>query len=281
MKDAIAKAQRPPNITPRQWLGVKQLLYAIAFHYPNPCPSQETLAKRRMGGLGIRTVQRYTQLALQAGLITVVPNSGMRTRNARSYTHSYHIKLAGLRPAKLAYKESTHTDVWLLSHRSSTKTCGDQAPNSAPPAPTEEEENLMAYADEVKRANEAPKLMKRKPMTIRGAHGIVAYFDEQWWARVVHAYPHMRTVRVYESVPAAVSYIKTNFKHRSDSEIREIVDEFMAAAVRESAGIKPGQSAWLRFTGWWGRQPRQGVTQNSDALAAFLAEHEAERDTKP
>jgi len=62
---------RPDGISPRLWHGVKPILVELAWHMPDPFPSEARLA--RLTDYSVRSVKRYIKAAKDAGLITVEP----------------------------------------------------------------------------------------------------------------------------------------------------------------------------------------------------------------
>jgi hypothetical protein len=86
------------------------------------------------------------------------------------------------------------------------------------------------------------------------ARRLTAYFADQW---EIHG---RDDVRPLEAIGEVTGYIRTTFltpaagKRYTEDEVRAFIDQFMLAVVRRQVQMKEGQSAWRRFTGWWGRR---------------------------
>jgi hypothetical protein len=85
------------------------------------------------------------------------------------------------------------------------------------------------------------------------------HFLNEWENRVAQEVPRLRNVRPAESIKSIVGYIRTTFlapaagRVYTEEEVRSYIDGFIEAVRRSAVTIKPTQSAFMRFTGWWGR----------------------------
>ena len=86
-------------------------------------------------------------------------------------------------------------------------------------------------------------------------------------------------VRVSESTKEVTGYIRSTFlspaagRKYTPDEVKVFIDEFMQLVYKQHLRMKPGQSAWRRFTGWWGRRPVQ-IDRTTDR------ERQAEEDRR-
>ena len=278
----------PRGLSARDWVQVHYLLMIIANHYPHACPGQIVLASYM--GCSVRTVQRYTRLAVKAGLLEVVPDSGLPEEyHSQFRTNTYVLRyLPRTTPVSPGPDDTSVVQ--------SPSTYGTSTTEVQNPSGSElEEENGAAPSAQPKLADVIPlrprgevvpsddigteTFDEPKERSVPGrreppARRIVRYFEEAW-ATAVAARPEFAKIKALE-VGAAVGYVQTTFlrpasgKPRSEEEVEKMIDAFIAAVRMESARIKPGQSAWQRFTGWWGRQKSPpGVHDYSDAYERY------------
>jgi hypothetical protein len=84
------------------------------------------------------------------------------------------------------------------------------------------------------------------------------YFADRWLS-LVDELPQFDSIRLWESKGAVTGYVNAVFlrpeagRAYSYDEVTDYFDGFVAAVRSERVLIKSGQSAWMRFTGWWGR----------------------------
>ena len=270
--EAIKRMERPESITPTNWNRVKQLLWIIARRYPKAYPGQETLAKEM--DLSVRTVQRLVRMAKDAKLLTVWADAGLKSRaNSISKTNWYHItellehddKMTSSNDDRMTFKETggpkvppvqqtapsvqkTSSSAPLGGAPSSGRTT---LPGMVPKAEKERTEALLPperYIEGRSRSKD-PDLARR----------VAGYFLDQWNDKVVFHYPGLRERRAMESLRQTMSYLNATFfyppggRQYTEDEVRGLIDEFMEALYRSTANLKPTQSAFMCFCGWWGR----------------------------
>jgi hypothetical protein len=105
-----------------------------------------------------------------------------------------------------------------------------------------------------------PKYIKRPPRATDPdpARRMARYFGESWMA-MVDGRPEFNDTRPWESKGATVGYLNKVFfkpeygKAYTEAEVRAYIDRFIEGVRTGYTIIKRGQSAWMRFTGWWGR----------------------------
>ena len=259
--------EKPPTLSQRQWVGVQRFLEKIAGWYPNVYPGQERLARQM--GVSVRAIQRYVRWAQEAGLLTVIPDAGV---GATSRTNVYHItelldhddKLAGTlttdcRPIP------TVTYVTAVQVREppvqkpaasdpSVRLGGDAAAQTTmTPVDKSRAEEIAAAAGD-RRATKRP--LARDPDPSRR---LTNHFLQEWENKVAMEIPRLRNIRPAESISATNGYIRSTFLHPkagrvyTEAEVREFIDQFIESVRRSQTTIKPNQSAFMRFTGWWGR----------------------------
>jgi hypothetical protein len=283
--------QRPLSITPRQWVGVRAFLYIIARGYPRPYKSEITIATEM--GVHISSVKRYVSLAKAAGVLTVTPNAGTKSRGNPRRTNLYHLvydtEMSPTVGLKLSPKSQGIPRYPLRTTKGPTDLTTSGPSNRAGKAATTKIRKIpgMDAGEAISAANDRG-YAKRRPR--RGdtdpARNLVAYFLDRWEDAVTLS-PSLATMRGPESRGEMTGYIRKVFiaptagRSYSEEEVRGFIDDFMKAAVRRTAGIKHAddQSAWRRFTGWWGRRP----SHPDSGLAArqFFEEQQAKRLTEP
>jgi len=63
-----------------------------------------------------------------------------------------------------------------------------------------------------------------------------------------------KDVRPIETIKQCRPYLKAHFDNHEEPEVRKMMEEFIHAVRKRDVVIKEGQSAWMCFTGAWGRQ---------------------------
>jgi hypothetical protein len=137
-------------------------------------------------------------------------------------------------------------------------------------APRPDPDKILIPIDSKKRAR------KRKPKPPPEWWRLVEYFVVVWQQMVLD-HPQWKDVRPLESygesekelraaLGHAHSYIESHFANKTELEIRQMMNEFVIAVSKRDVTVKPGQSAWMCFTGAWGRQ-RRVIT--GDRYAAY------------
>jgi len=262
---------------------------AIAEHYPKPYPSQGRLAEG--GGCDVRSIRRYQALCQDLGLLHVTVDAGAKGKGRTwSKTHRYHIitqdKLSGMCEDNLSYKEPK---VHYVHHRLDA-SLSSSAKKKAPPRPPSAGSNviLMRRDQEPTRqvSKKAPATPKAADLLTPGASRrgqrrvpakkqrwqvLAEYFSASWLDLIAHPdNKDLREVRDVENQAQCRSYINARFAERSDTEVRAMIDEFMRAVSQRVVKIKSGQSAWLCFTGAWGRNRQADHTVANKALREYV-----------
>jgi hypothetical protein len=122
------------------------------------------------------------------------------------------------------------------------------------PAETDDEfrQRVLAGAGE-KRIAKRPRAVDRDPARA------TANFYADRWMDMVEEHSEFASLRPWESKGATTGYLNKVFFHPesgrtySTEEVEAMIVSFVDAVVTTRVIIKPGQSAWRRFTGWWGR----------------------------
>jgi hypothetical protein len=278
--EAIRGMEKPASWSDRKWVGVERFLWAIARRYPEAYPSQETLAAQLH--VSVNTIQNYVRWAKEAGLLVVWYDAGVSRRGNPSKTSQYHIAVllpellvdaptnGGAVPPTNGGKETGDTDVSPISkqHPSGEKssTSHHRVVRAARAARTSVEgvekpqgRGKKVTASEVL-AGMQPKYIKRPPRATDPdpARRMARYFGESWMA-MVDGRPEFNDTRPWESKGATVGYLNTVFfkpeygKAYTEVEVRAYIDRFIEGVRTGYTIVKRGQSAWMRFTGWWGR----------------------------
>jgi hypothetical protein len=254
----------------------------IAKHYPKAMPSVATIGAEAK--LSARQVQRILRIAEAAGLLFITHDGGCG-RHRISKTSRYH--LASLR-GDISGEEMSHEGSPSENYSSSmsspprsnkrphcvrsvaaaTKETYEEPSRSVDDVALEEPEPVVwSLPDAVALANEygrrERKLFQREPRWT-SATSLVRYFAFGWKEFVNH-HPMYADHRPFDSRGEAGKYLKDTFLAPTDGmvyteeQVKEIIDEWFLGLVNLRNRIKPGQSAWRRFTATW--QPPGGVSQ--------------------
>lgn len=274
----------PVGVSARQWRGVRALLIAIARHYPRPYPSQATLAKET--GYDARSIRRYVAKAQEAGLLQVRPDEGRRGKNNNwSKTNRYLINPAlieanlsstgedrlsskpyGLRPSGIELRSTPSDEGESLSVNAARLDPSDRERQvGEPPSPPRpEKRRRQPTVDEILPAGANRRQQPRKSKPVRVIPWAVAteHFCRTWQEMIetLPANDRLRQVRPVETRGHCRSYFDSTFfgpkatTPKTTAEVCELIDQFVALALRGMIRFKPDQSAWMAFTGAWGRK---------------------------
>jgi hypothetical protein len=93
------------------------------------------------------------------------------------------------------------------------------------------------------------------------------HFVIEWTAMIEHTKrdDHLRDVRLLDSLRHCQRYLNAHFlgpnalTPTDEAKVRELIGHFIEDAYRGRVRIKDGQSAWMAFTGAWGRENRSYI----------------------
>lgn len=295
---AVEAMTCPDGMTRVTWASVHLVLEVIAQSYPKAFPSQRRISERT--GIPLRSVRRYVALAVAAGLLAVEADAGAPGKRGNpSRTNRYWVKLAPSDEAKLD-PEKSHYSYGVVPVTPSQETsslvpssCSPSGLASPPPStpPRSTVVSMREYEEERSRdvgPPAAPPLRskqrrrpaaseivgdidsqrrrkKRPPKPPPQSRRLAEYFAVIWQQMQMETGRHKDT-RGLESIGQAKTYIEAHFKDRSELEVRQMMNEFVIAVRKRHITVKPGQSAWMCFTGAWGRQRH---VQVADPYAAY------------
>lgn len=74
------------------------------------------------------------------------------------------------------------------------------------------------------------------------------------WEQMQRSTGRHKDTRGLENYRMVKRYWQVHFKNRSELEVRKMMEEFVIAVAKRDITVKDGQSAWMCFTGAWGRQ---------------------------
>ena len=278
-KQAVETLERPEGISVCKWRGVLALLRAIAEFYPNPYPSQQTLAEKT--GYDVRSIRRYVALAKANGLLLVKADAGRKgINNSWSKTNRYLItiedSLRGMSEDRKPSKpsgyyvpcgeelRSSHTpcesslSVGMVRHdpEGQSRQVGPNAKPSRskyPPRRPTAEELVVASG---RADNHVPRPPKNPPWRRTAARFMTL------WDEMVTKTPSgdaLRSVRPADSLGHFQRYLNAHFfgkdalTPKNERQVADLIVQFVDQCYRRQITIKDGQSAWMAFTGAWGR----------------------------
>jgi len=285
-RKALVHMQRPEGMSNTTWNRVHQMLGVIVEFYPKACPSVVRIAS--IMGASERSVCRWIAAAQAADLLHVVPNTGGKPkRQMGHYTNRYWLtKDAILARDKYSYG--------VLDETSSQMT-SSSVPKSARPAASPIRSTVISMAewndeksrqvgtsaakeqhpskwasrpaasDIVSDIDSKRRGKKRAPAKPPRWRKLADYFVVCWQQMVLDTGQHKDT-RPLETLGQCKTYIEAHFGDRSEVEVHKMMEEFVIAVSKRDITVKPGQSAWMCFTGAWGRQRH---VQTTDPYAAY------------
>jgi len=116
----------------------------------------------------------------------------------------------------------------------------------------ERKRRLEELAESIVMSLDSRRSRRRQPAPAPRWRRLAEYFVARWEQAVLER-PELREVRCLETLNHCRTYIQAHFELRTEAEVRRHIDRFVAAVASGELAIKPGQSAWMRFTGAWGR----------------------------
>ena len=274
------------------WRGVMELLFVLASHYPRACPGIDTIAYEA-GGVSHRTVQYWIANAQKLGLLEVLPDQGIKSRWGSSKTNLYVIpaldkvsrgailtsrrgaSVASRRGAMLAPKGRSTTYSLPTKDPSGRKTSSSSpteratsgrttvsAMNREPGETDAEFRQRIAAAAGAKRLAVRPRQSERSPAQRTASHFATG------WVTMVEENPEFRDIRPWESKGMTTGYLNSVFFYPEagrvyeEDEVRAFIEDFIEAVRTSRVQVKAGQSAFMRFTGWWGRSDWSSVKED-------------------
>jgi hypothetical protein len=133
----------------------------------------------------------------------------------------------------------------------------DVGPPAAPPLRSKQRRRPAA-SDIVGDIDSRRRRKKRPPKPPPEWRRLADYFAVIW-EQMQLTTGQYKTTRGLESYGQAKTYIEAHFANKTELEVRQMMNEFVIAVSQGHITLKPKQSAWMRFTGAWGReqQPQQ------------------------
>jgi len=276
----LEELPRPEGISKTKWRGVRALLIAIGKHYPKAFPSQVTLAAET--GYDVRSIQRYQATAVEFGLLLVKPDAGRKgEHNSWSKTNRYHITIGdklssmsddslsskpyGLRPTGIELRSITSVEVISLSADGLPPGERARQVGEAPGPPRRSKMARPKSADELV-VDSGRRQPRRQPKRSVVKWAVATEHFAQAWQAMIESLPandRLRQVRAMETRGHCRSYFDSQFfgpqalTPKPVEEVCALIDQFVALAARRSVKIKEDQSAWMCFTGAWGRKTRR------------------------
>ena len=120
------------------------------------------------------------------------------------------------------------------------------------------------------------RYIKRRPAPRKIPSRRLADFFADEWRKVAEENSDLYgNTRTWESLKATSGYLNSVFLHPAsgrvytEAEVYKLMEDFMAAARTGHVVVKAGQSAFMRFTGWWGR----GKQRREDYVMGQESQH--------
>ena len=295
--EMIRGMECPPSISRTRWAALKRLLYVIARNQPNCFYGQVRLGE--MADMSERSVRIYTRLAESLGVLMVIPDAGMKKPTSPSRTNWYLIPELPVIPAESAAcipAESAADTTGLLRNPAITEEEPSEEPSvplkvlrraAGPPTREDTMPRLPGETDAELRqrvaadASAAGRVKKRPPARDPDpSRRLERYFVEAWERNVVDRGVYA-DVRVLDAKHEIRGYIRSEFfapavgRSRTEDEVKKLIDDFGPAVCVGDARLKPGQSAWGCFTGWWGREA--SISEVADSYSGDASRRYAEK----
>lgn len=282
-KAGIAKLRRPDHISKLVWGRIKKLLAEIANHLPDPYPGMRRLAKRL--GCSVGTVCTHVRLAEEAGLLTRESIGGVR--DGMRYTLAW----CSVPAFSSEHKEESPTGTRPPSSKEDSVVAGrvrradfgSRRRNRYPGEccvcgghlfagqgflhgrlPVHEQCDTGAMASKWKDDPDNPDNWSReeaigdrpeppKVTQLKSDPAVrLARTFENLWISTALKNRELQGMRVIDIGPA-VGYLRAKMlTHMTPEHIEAYIVAFVEDTRAGEVGFKEGQSAWSRFTGWWG-----------------------------
>lgn len=296
-RQVVEALERPEGISPCKWRGVKALLLAIADHYPKAYPSQERLAAlvgcdvrsiQRYQAVAVahglllvkadagKKGRNHTWSKTNRYLIlntTICPDS-YTTESRTNPTGTTYPPGKELRSFHSASESSLSAARISRSDRDQEGPSRQYAtgksfakPLAKTPAPRQSAAEIAAALDGGRRLrSDVPSPGAIRPPRSQAWRRCSSRFLGEWDAMVTNtpAGHHLRSVRPAESIGHFKNYLNAHFfgpealTPKDEAEVEQLITDFMSQAARGRIKFKNGQSAWMAFTGTWGRQNKRG-----------------------
>ena len=282
-KAHIAKLKRPADISKLVWSRIKKLLGAIAEHLPHPYPGMRRLAKRL--GCSPSTVSTHVRLAEEAGLLTRTSRGGCR--DGMDY-----VLTCAVPACSSAHKEESPSGTRPPSSKEDSvvagrvrradfsgrrrnrypgeccvcgghlfaqagflhgrlpvhEGCDTGAMGSKWKDDPDNPDNWSRGEAEFGERPEAPKVTK---LVTDPAVRLARTFENLWISTALKNH-ELQGMRVIDIGPAVGYLRKKMLTHMSPEHIEAYIEAFVEDTKNGEVAFKEGQSAWARFTGWWG-----------------------------
>jgi hypothetical protein len=122
---------------------------------------------------------------------------------------------------------------------------------------------------------ERPEAPKVTTLTTDPAVRLARRFEHHWINTALKADPSLRGMRVIDTGPA-VGYLRSKMlKHMEPEWVEAYIETFCDEAGSGRVDFKEGQSAWSRFTGWWGTVEIDDPIRKREDAALARRMHEA------
>jgi hypothetical protein len=272
---------KPEDMTSTTWRSVREMLAVIVEFYPKACPSQVRIAT--IMGADPRSVRRWVALAQAAGLLHITPNVGAKPkRRMGHFTNRYWLtKEDNLSHHKNSYGVHSSTS----SQMTSSSVPKSAAPKVISMAEWNEEKSrdvgtpvpalrkskwaARAAADEIVTGIDSKRRGKKRPKRPPPEWRRLADYFVVCWEQMQMDTGQHKDTRPLETLGHCKSYILAHFQNSTELEVRKMMEEFVIAVSKRDIMVKPGQSAWMCFTGAWGRQRH---VETGDPYAAYRTE---------
>jgi hypothetical protein len=260
------------GIEPKYWSKIKDLCLAIAGHYPRAYPGQKTLAGEL--GWSVRTVKRYTGMAVAAGILAVKPNSGRSRGHGEFATNTYLLwylhrgpQMAPGPGATGGPQSDTPKGVSPEGKKETSFPSSRRLELAKPPAVSQEENSeAVAMVGKWKDDPDNPENWMREQaigepdepkagavLKLDPAVRLSRHFERQWKDVVLQRKREYRGVGWGDRGPS-VGYLRGQMlDHLNYDHVESMIDTFTVAFCDDEVALRDGQTAWQCFVGWWGK----------------------------
>ena len=283
----MGTVSQPAGMYRPTWLRLRKILRALARYEPNPYPGVRRLADDT--GIPFRTVARLLERAVELGLVAREPRPVEGSRRD-SFSYSFPVPSSVPYSGEVGTEESLR-DSSSKSPSGTRRRSGPAArkKNRYPGAccvcgfQVQKGDGFLHGKEPVHQLCDDGVPMDRKwqqqqredwdgapsygegeveaptaTVKVDTAGSLARHFETIWFTEALKAFPAWKENRCHV-VGATVGYIRSQFldKGYSPEHVEAYIDAFYDELLDPLQGleIKPGQTAWQLFTGWWGRTP--------------------------